>query len=268
MSGGDARSGKGPVRLPVVGGRRPEGGATAGAAEAAESAESAAQGRPAGGGGEAGGRGAAGEAPWWRLLTTLVPAGVIAGLLIVVVYDLTLPRIQANKARVLHHAIQEVLEAPARYDTLFVFQGALVEAPPSGAGARGVEQIYVGYREDGERIGFAVVAAEPGFQDIVRLIFGYDPATHRLLGMKVLDSRETPGLGDKILSDSAFIREFQGAEPPLVGIRAGAGAKGLPGEIDMITGATISSRTVIAAINHEIERLKPLMDAYTGNGER
>lgn len=261
MSGADAGGGKEPVRLPVVG---PKGRA---AVESAAAAEVSAEGRSLAG--EAGAaRGAAREAPWWRLVATLVPAGALAGLFIVLVYDLTLPRIQANKARVLQRAIQEVLEAPARYDTLFVYGGALVEALPSGADARRVEQVYVGYRADGARIGFAVVAAEPGFQDIVRLIFGYDPATHRLLGMKVLDSRETPGLGDKILRDSSFIGEFRGAEPPLVGIRAGAGAKGGPGEIDMITGATISSRAVIAAINKEIERLKPLLDTYAGNGVR
>jgi Na+-translocating ferredoxin:NAD+ oxidoreductase RnfG subunit len=30
----------------------------------------------------------------------------------------------------------------------------------------------------------------------------------------------------------------------------------------MITGATISSRAVIAIINHQLERLGPMLDAY------
>jgi len=244
----EAPGGKPAVRLPVVGVTpTTEAGAAAPGPDAPA-------GRP--------------DTPWWRLLATLGTAGAIAGVLIVVVYDLTLPRIQENQARVLQRAIQEVLEAPARYDTLFVYEGALVTQKPGGVDAGDLEQLYLGYREAGEPIGFAIVAAEPGFQDIVRLIFGYDAGTHRLLGMKVLDSRETPGLGDKILTDSAFIGEFRGAEPPLIGIRAGAGAKGGPGEIDMITGATISSRTVVKAMNDAMARLQPLMDAFAENGAR
>ena len=32
-----------------------------------------------------------------------------------------------------------------------------------------------------------------------------------VIGMKVLESKETPGLGDKIEKDSAFVAEFRGS---------------------------------------------------------
>ena len=80
------------------------------------------------------------------------------------------------------------------------------------------------------------------------------------MGMKVLDSKETPGLGDKIFKDMAFVDQFF-AKPdtPLVAVKPGAG-KGRPGEIDTITGATISSKVVIDIINHGLEEWKPLID--------
>jgi electron transport complex protein RnfG len=79
--------------------------------------------------------------------------------------------------------------------------------------------------------------------------------------MKVLESKETPGLGDKIEKDSAFVNQFYGVQSPLVGIKARDNS-GDPHEVDMITGATISSRTIIKAINNALERLGPLLDQY------
>jgi electron transport complex protein RnfG len=199
------------------------------------------------------------EVPSWRLLLTLGTAGALAGLLIVFVYQATQPRIQAYKALQLRLAVSEVLKAPARWDTLYVFDGALTATPP--AGAAGLEMVFLGYDEGGDRVGFAIQGAEPGFQDLVELIFGYDADAGTMLGMKVLANKETPGLGDKIVKDSAFIAEFEGPEVPLLGVKSGR-ATGAANEVDMITGATISSRTVIAIINHQLERLGPMLDAY------
>jgi electron transport complex protein RnfG len=84
--------------------------------------------------------------------------------------------------------------------------------------------------------------------------------------MMVLESKETPGLGDKIEKDEAFVSQFDGAIAPLLGVKSGAGT-GDPSEIDMITGATISSRTIINIINETLERLGPLIEAYGEEGE-
>jgi len=98
------------------------------------------------------------------------------------------------------------------------------------------------------------------------VIFGYDPAANEVLAMRVLESKETPGLGDKIIKDSAFVAGFQNAEAPMRGVKKGSGEGGA-NEVDMITGATISSRTVIGIINHRVEALDPLLDAAAPAGD-
>jgi electron transport complex protein RnfG len=201
------------------------------------------------------------EVAAWRLLVTLGLAGAAAGFLIVFVFGWTEPIIEEYRAEQLRLAVQEVLKGPARYDTLYVLDGALSRELAAGQDARDIEQIYLGYDTDGARVGFAIAAAEPGFQDVIRLIYGYDRAAGTVLGMKVLESKETPGLGDKIFKDLGFVAEFDGAEAPLLGVKP-RDATGAPNEIDMITGATISSRTVIKAINNSLERLGPLIDQY------
>jgi electron transport complex protein RnfG len=201
------------------------------------------------------------EVPSSRLLLTLGTAGVLAGVLIVFVYQATQPTIRAYKARLLKLAIEEVLKSPYRYDTLYVHEGVLTPELPAGADPRTAEKVFVGYNENGERVGFAITGVEGGFQDDIGLIFGYDPATHTVLGMKVLESRETPGLGDRIEKDQNFLKEFESVEAPLKGVKPGR-ATGAPNEVDLITGATISSRAVIRIINHRVEKLGPLLDAY------
>jgi electron transport complex protein RnfG len=201
-----------------------------------------------------------------RLLSTLAIAGTIAGTMLVFVYEATQPSIQAYKAEVLRQAIEEVLKTPDRYDTLFVHDGRLVDDVPNGSSADQFEQVYLGYSAQ-RPVGFAIAAGKPGFQDIVRIIFGYDPNTNALLGMKVLESKETPGLGDKIEKDLDFVAQFDGATPVLIGVKRNR-RTGAANEIDLITGATISSRTIIQIINETLERLGPLLEQYNGLAAR
>ncbi len=202
------------------------------------------------------------EVPAWRLLVTLGLGGALAGFVLVFVFQATAPTIERNKAERLAAAVQEVLKAPHHYDTLYVLDDQLASQPPEGTDPKRLEQIYRGYREDGTPIGFAIASAEAGFQDIIRVIFGYDDANSSLLGMKVLESKETPGLGDKIEKDTSFVYQFDGVRAPLAGVKARQ-ATGDPHEIDMITGATISSRTVIKIINNALTRLGPMLEAHT-----
>ena len=123
-----------------------------------------------------------------------------------------------------------------------------------------VPNLAIGYDANSQVSGVAISRGESGFQDVVQIIFGFDPSNGKLSGMKVLDSKETPGLGDKIFKDMAFVDQFfAGPETPLVGVKIGAG-KGKPNEIDTITGATISSKVVISIINHGLEEWNPIIE--------
>jgi electron transport complex protein RnfG len=192
---------------------------------------------------------------------TLTVAGALAGLLLVLVNGWTEPRIMAHRAEVLREAIQEVLGAPERYETLFLVDGALTADLPVTVDSIGLDRVYIGYDASGRSVGFAIAGGEPGFQDVIRLLFAFDPLSGRIRGMKVLESKETPGLGDKIEKDTSFVAGFSDPVPPLVGVKIGSGS-GDDHEVDMITGATISSRTVIRIINNRIEELDPYLRAY------
>jgi electron transport complex protein RnfG len=196
----------------------------------------------------------------FRLVATLAVAGILAGILIALVNQHTHPIIEAYRAEQLRKAVYEVLPGVARYDTYYLVDGALQLALPQGAKEGDFKRAYVGYDEAGQTKGVALSRGESGFQDIILVIFGFDPAAGTLSGMKVLESKETPGLGDKIFKDQAFVDQFfAGPRIPLVSVKAGAG-KGEPNEIDAITGATISSKAVVSIINNAIEEWTPVLE--------
>lgn len=199
--------------------------------------------------------------PSWRLLATLGTAGAVAGALVGLVYTLTIGPVRAHRASTMRGAIAEVLHGPARWDTLYL-EGDKLVLRPTGDPAK-LPRVFQGYDASGKAIGVAVLAAEPGFTEIVSLIFGFDPESGRLLGMKVLEQKDTPGLGDKIQKDSSFVNQFAGAATPLKGVKRRSGSAG---EVDVISGATISSRAVVRIINNAVARWRPLLLAYQGQG--
>jgi electron transport complex protein RnfG len=198
-----------------------------------------------------------------RLLSTMGGAGALAGLLIVLVYQFTLPTVLANRAARLETAILQVVPGSTRYDTLYVVDGALTATLPPGADARKLEKVYRGVNEAGGTTGFAIPTSQPGFQDVIDIIFGFDPDKPGTLGLAILSSRETPGLGDKIEAPK-WLEQFTTLTTPLTAVKAGAAQN--PGDAQMITGATISSRTVIGAINKALERWTPILAAYRAGG--
>ena len=113
-------------------------------------------------------------------------------------------------------------------------------------------EIFAGFNADGTFIGFAIPAAEPGFQDIIGTLFGYDVVNQTIIGFEVLESKETPGLGDKIFKDANFALNFVSLAVMPEILSAKPGAKTKQNEVETITGATISSKAVIRLLNNAI----------------
>ena len=203
------------------------------------------------------------EVSSFRLLMTLGLAGALAGAVLVFVFLWSQPKILAYRAQVIRETVTEVLKGPDRFESLFVENGELVPADrlTPGVDTLDLDRVFLGYDDAGAPVGFALEAEGFGFQDIITLVFGYDPESGQVLGMKVLTHKETPGLGDKIVKDQAFVTEFDGVAAPIEGVKPDRNT-GDPDQVDMITGATISSEAVIEIINQRIAQLEDLLQSY------
>lgn len=189
--------------------------------------------------------------PVWPLYRAMVGVGLLCGLLIVGVFLLTRPVIERNRAEALERAIFRVLpDARSSRSFRFSEDGGFEPAVGTGGDAPAV---HAGYDADGRLVGLAVEARGMGYQDVIHVLYGYAAAEDAIIGLQVLESRETPGLGDRIESDPAFLENFErldvslaagGADlaHPIAAVKPGE--KEHPWEIDGITGATISSVAV------------------------
>jgi electron transport complex protein RnfG len=181
-----------------------------------------------------------------RLITTLTIAGLLSGIIIIGIYEITLPTITKNKAEELRRAVFKVLPGISNLQKL-VYDKKL--RPFTGKADESFEFIYGGYDDKGKFIGYAIPSEAPGFQDIIKILYGYKPAKKVIVGMAVLQSLETPGIGDKIYKDMEFQENFLSlaVEPPIKAVKKGTKSK--PNEIDAITGATISSKAITKILN-------------------
>jgi len=182
-----------------------------------------------------------------RLVMTLAIAGLVSGVAIIGIYESTLPTITANKARELREAVFKVLPDDVSGMQPLVYRDGMfmtVEEPDKDEPV-----VYGGYDEQGDFVGYAMPGAGPGFQDTIALLYGYLPGEKKVVGMEILESRETPGLGDKIYKDADFVAEFSdlSVEPEIVALKKGTTTQ--PNHVDAITGATISAKAVVRIIN-------------------
>jgi len=188
-------------------------------------------------------------------------AGLLSGLIIVSVFEATRPTILAYQAKVLRQAVFKVLPGTTRMQRLVYREGQLSIKETEAADE---EALFGGYDAQGRLLGYAIPNAGPGFQDTIRLIYGYLPSRRRVVGMEILESRETPGLGDKIYKDADFVADFQdlAIDPRIETVKQGTQAAA--NQVNAITGATISSKAVVRIINqgnkHWLKRL-PLPEA-------
>jgi electron transport complex protein RnfG len=196
---------------------------------------------------------------------TLVGVGMLCGLMIAVVYQGTRPVIERNRAAALERAVFAVLPAASSRVTFAVTPDGEFAVNPEAAGTR----VHAGYDDAGELVGVAIEAAGMGYADTITVLYGYAPRQEAIVGIRVLTSKETPGLGDKIEKDPAFLENFVALDVRLDATLAAVnnpietvkrGEKTEPWQIDGITGATISSKAIGDMLATSSARWVPLIN--------
>jgi electron transport complex protein RnfG len=199
------------------------------------------------------------------MLRTLGGVAMLSGLLVVLAFQFTQPLIEENKRIAIEQAVSRVIPGVvSKKDFILGPEGLFLADAP---GAQG-EKIYAAYNGDGKLQGIALEAAATGYQDVIRILYGYNQDCQCVTGIKVLKMAETPGLGDKIAFDPEFLKNFEALDGRLNGQKSGLenpivtvkhGSKREQWEIDSISGATISSKAIGRMINASGQRMFPLI---------
>lgn len=199
------------------------------------------------------------------LILTLGLIAIISGLSVVLTFQFTFDRIQLNKQAALEEAIFTVLpEATTRRN--FHLDEDKLEPLPDDAFDKA--NLFAGYDEDGNLTGIAMEASARGYQDVVTILYGYSLKSECVIGMTVLESTETPGIGDKVETDPDFRANFDclharlneeetALKHEIVTVKSGN--KENPWEIDGISGATITSNAIGTALRKSTNSMLPTL---------
>lgn len=141
----------------------------------------------------------------------------------------------------IHGATEEKIEEAERtelYRTLSeIFPGAQFSE----------EDGHYACLENGGVVGYAMVVEERGFGGKMKVVVGISEEG-KVVGVRVVSHSETPGLGSKI-TEEEFLAQFGGKRLEEILLKKDGG------EIEGVTGATISSRAVVRAVRSGLENL-------------
>jgi electron transport complex protein RnfG len=185
------------------------------------------------------------DRPVWKSGVTLAIVAAFCTSLVALTWQLTAERIESNKKEWLERSLQPALAG------LF-FDGSVTESMitiPSphelpGSDAAIIYRVYA----DGKPVAaLFIVTARDGYAGPVKLLVGV-AMDGTVTGIRVLEHRETPGLGDRIeTTKSDWVLQFNGhsLSNPVAEKWA---IKGDGGKFDQLTGASVTPRAIIRAI--------------------
>jgi len=169
---------------------------------------------------------------------------IVSGVSLAFVYSKTSVIIADRQAKEAMRAMSVVL--PAATDFVEITGDELATA---AGDASGVLQAFVGKAAD-VTVGSIVKVENPGYGGMITMLVGMDSAGV-CQGMQVISQSETPGLGANI-KEEAFYGQFAGKEGILSLKKQG-------GQIDAISGATISSKGAVAGVNKALVVAKAIL---------
>lgn len=164
------------------------------------------------------------------LLCTAISAGI---------FFLTKDKIDAVMAAQQRELLLQVI--PQDYFNNNLLESAVI---PQDKNLLGIQKIYFA-KKDGNISAYAYETTAPdGYSGDIRLLVGLDPKGE-VLGVRVIEHHETPGLGDKIeLRISNWILNFTNQSINEHNLNEWAVKKD-GGKFDQFSGATITPRAVV-----------------------
>jgi electron transport complex protein RnfG len=172
------------------------------------------------------------------------------------VYLWTQPLVEASAAEEKMKLIDEILPRD-RYDNKLLDDFVTLDAAPksaiSGSSSHEAPTRILRARKDGKIVALVLETIAPdGYAGRIRLLLALD-TDERILGVRVIEHKETPGLGDYIEPQKdhnkarPWITQFNDLNPATIDAREWKIKKD-GGRFDSVAGATVTPRAVVKAV--------------------
>ncbi|UMB60150.1 RnfABCDGE type electron transport complex subunit G [Lutibacter sp. A80] len=170
-----------------------------------------------------------------NMVVSLFAITIVSGFALGYVNDLTVGPIEQAKITKKVDALKMVLP---EFDNNPVAQVLLINSEF----AKDSVEVYPAFKNN-EFVGAAVIGStEKGFSGLIKIMVGFMP-DGTIKNIAVLEQKETPGLGTK-MKDEKFLAQFREKNPSTYNLKVTKDG----GEVDALTGATISSRAFGEAV--------------------
>ncbi len=178
----------------------------------------------------------------FKMILVLTVSAILSGAVLAWFNQFTEARVIANKLAELRRSLNEVVPGMTKYEEVVKKRDFAVYKVLSGD----------------KVAGYAIEAVGNGYQDKIRILIGVTPDLSKIYALRVLEQKETPGLGAKI-SGKDYLKGWndRDATKELVLVKGREPEK--PNEVHAITGATITSKAVVKIVNSGLKEAKELL---------
>ncbi|GAB6281561.1 MAG: RnfABCDGE type electron transport complex subunit G [Ignavibacterium sp.] len=176
-----------------------------------------------------------------HIILTLTLIGIVAGAILSRVDNWSKPLIAANQKAETERAIFLVNPSGKIYEEI-----------------KNIDcEVYKVFDINHNLIAYSFVYNGNGFQGNIKMMIGVKPDLNNITAIEILEQSETPGLGTKV-TEEPFKNQFKNLNnsPSITWVKGKKPSE--PNQIEAITGATISSKSVVAIVNNGIAKLRDL----------
>lgn len=199
----------------------------------------------------------------FKMMLALVAIIVVSSGVLELAYFGTLATVERNQLITIQKSVLGVLDFDTDEDGLDDRFQELIETREFLQADGRTLRVWIG-RQNDQTTGYAVRLTGGGFQGIIDIVVGFTPDLNQTTGFEVIQSGETPGLGDEMRTckpEYCFKEEFEGmsTEPQVEFIKYRDPEK--PNQFRAITGATFTTTAIRDWINKALKQLRALKES-------
>jgi|YNPMSStandDraft_2_1061718.scaffolds.fasta_scaffold00002_128 electron transport complex protein RnfG len=184
-----------------------------------------------------------------KMIIVLVITCILSAFVLSISYTKFINKINYNQQKALEDAIKIVLPEASKFEKLNSDELS----------------IYKGLNDNNEIIGYAIYMVGGGYQDNIYILVSISSDLKNIINIYILDQKETPGLGARIQEDY-FKNQFSGlsTEKEITYVKNAKASKE-NNQIEAISGATISSKSVVKILNSNLKKAIELINKSKEN---
>uniref|UniRef100_A0A7C2P8L1 Ion-translocating oxidoreductase complex subunit G n=1 Tax=candidate division WOR-3 bacterium TaxID=2052148 RepID=A0A7C2P8L1_UNCW3 len=184
----------------------------------------------------------------FKMVLVLTLVILFAGGVLAFTYVATQKDIESNLENTKKRALLTVVSGTSKYEEVKIDEHTT---------------IFVAKDEQNNVIGYGVMIEGGGFQGPIKVMVGFSSDGSEVRGLEIMENVETPGLGNRIEEDW-FKKQFTGRIPPIEVLKGKEPEN--RSQIQAITGATISSKSVANIVNNAAQVLNKYLSGGDASG--